>query len=316
MVDSELRILDDLRLSGDSGVQVKKQSNLGMQNISIMKNGGSAMMHHIKIFIFMIFTAQSFFLHAESNEGLANKIINRSGLSEMINQFPALLKEGVKQGAQQSGANNQKMVMQISQIIDHAFGVNESIAVIRKDLSEQLTEQELQTVLEWLDSPLGKKITEMEVGAMSSESFQDMQLQIMDLQKKYRGSEREKLFERFNKSTNATEASLETAIAVQLTLASAMSASSTSPQMPSYEYLKKSIEDNRFMMRGVIGQQVYSNYLYTYQALTDQELKAYVDFTGSPAGNRYSLVVNESIKNVLLKPSEVIGTKMARDISG
>ncbi|WP_250656664.1 DUF2059 domain-containing protein [Alkalimarinus coralli] len=260
---------------------------------------------------------QSFFLHAESKDYLAKRVVNHSGLTEMIHQFPALLKEGVQQGAAQSGGANQKMVMQISQIIDQAFGINESIEIIRSDLSSQLTENELTAVLEWLESPLGKKITRMEVAAMSSDAFREMESQLPGLQKKYRGSEREKLFQSFDKSTNATEASIETAIAVQLTLASAMAASSSSPQMPSYEYLKKSIEDNRFMMRGVIGQQVFANYLYTYQNLTDEELKAYVDFTASPAGNHYSRVVNESIKSVLLKPSEIIGSKiMGSAVSG
>lgn len=273
------------------------------------------MVHPIKIVIFLLFVAHSFSLHAQSNDELADKVVNRSGLLEMISQFPALLKEGVQQGAEQSGGNNQKLVMQISQIIDQAFGINESIEMVRKDLSKNLTEEELTRVLEWLDSPLGKKITALEISAMTSDAYQDMQTQLMALQEKYRGSPREKLFERFDKSTNATEASLETAIAVQLTLASAMSASSNSPHMPSYEYLKKSIEDNRFMMRGVIGQQVFANYLYTYQNLTDEELKSYVDFTSSPAGKNYSLVVNESIKNVLLKPSEVIGSKIMGSVT-
>jgi len=71
------------------------------------------------------------------------------------------------------------------------------------------------------------------------------------------------------------------------------------------------------MMRGVIGQQVFANYLYTYQKLTDDELEAYVNFVSTPAGNHYSLVVNEAVKNALLKPSEVIGSKiMAEAISG
>ncbi len=273
------------------------------------------MVHQLKVLVFVMIAVQSFFIYAQNNVELANKIVNRSGLSEMINQFPALLKEGIRQGAEQSGGNSQKMVMQISQIIDQTFGINESIEIIRNDLSDQLTGQELASVLEWLDSPLGKKITAMETAAMTSSSFQDMQSQLLGLQEKYRGSEREKLFQSFDKATNATEASLETAIAVQLTLASAISASSDNPQMPSYEDLKKSIEDNRFMMRGVIGQQVFANYLYTYQQLTDQELKAYVDFTASPAGNHYSLVVNESIKNVLLKPSEVIGSKIMGNVT-
>ena len=295
--------------------------------ILILCNQGRYLMtHQIKTFIFLIFTFLSFNSWAQPNQDLekqvlANKVIKHSGLSEMISQFPVLLKEGIQQGAEQSGAqssgNNQKMIMQIGQIIDQAFVVSESIEGIRNELSTQLTEQELISVLEWLNSPLGKKITQMEVDVMSSEAYNDMQSQLLSLQERYRGSERERLFERFDKATNATEASLETAIAVQLTLASAMSASSNNPQMPSYEELKQSIEANRFMMRGVIGQQVFANYIYTYQKLTDDELKAYVDFASTPAGSHYSLVVNEAVKNALLKPSEVIGSKiMAEAISG
>ncbi len=283
------------------------------------------MIHQIKICTFLIVAFLSFHSGAQSssnlgNEVLANKVIKQSGLSEMISQFPVLLKEGIQQGGAQSGeegsGNNQKMIMQISQIIDQAFVVSDSIEGIRAELGTELTEQELLSVLEWLNSPLGKKITQMEIDIMSSEAYKDMQSQLLSLQEKYRGSERERLFQRFDKATNATEASLETAIAVQLTLASAMSASSNNPQMPSYEELKQSIESNRFMMRGVIGQQVFANYLYTYQKLTDDELEAYINFVSTPAGNHYSLVVNEAVKNALLKPSEVIGSKiMAEAIS-
>ncbi len=284
------------------------------------------MIHQIKICLFLVFAFLSLNSAAQSSqsadsEALANKVIKQSGLSVMISQFPVLLKEGIQQSGGQSGeegsGNNQKMIMQISQIIDQAFVVSDSIEGIRAALSTELTEQELLTVLEWLNSPLGKKITQMEIDIMSSEAYKDMQSQLLSLQEKYRGSERERLFQRFDKATNATEASLETAIAVQLTLASAMSASSNNPQMPSYEELKHSIESNRFMMRGVIGQQVFANYLYTYQRLTDDELEAYVNFVSTPAGNHYSLVVNEAVKNALLKPSEVIGSKiMAEAISG
>lgn len=271
------------------------------------------MVHQIYKYFFVILAFLSFQVQADSNEKLAEQIVMRSGLSEMIGQFPSMLKEGIRQGAEQSGGNK-KMVMQINQIIDQAFIVKDAVDEVRNDLSKQLSENELKSVLEWLQSPLGQKISQMEVAAMSPESYQAMESQLMELQKKYRGSERERLFEDFDKSTNATEASLETAIAVQLTLASAMAASSNNPQMPSYEYLKENIEANRFMMRGVIGQQVYSNYLYTYQKLTDDELKAYVAFTSSPAGTRFSTVINESVKNVLLKPSEVIGTKIMGDV--
>ena len=184
------------------------------------------MVHPIKLIIFVILVTQSLILQASNNDVLAGKIVNSSGLTDMISQFPSLLKQGIQQGAEQSGGNNQKMVMQISQIIDQAFIVDESIELIRKDLSNELTDKELTNVLEWLDSPLGKKITAMETAAMSPSSYQDMQAQLLDLQKKHRGSEREKLFQTFDKATNATDASLETAIAVQLTLASAMSASS------------------------------------------------------------------------------------------
>ena len=284
------------------------------------------MTHQIKILFFLIFAFVSLNSHAQPNQELANlalvnQVIERSGLTKMISQFPVLLKEGIQQGAEQSGAqgsaNNQKMFMQINQIIDQAFVVSQSIEGIRAEFSTQLTEQELLHVLEWLNSPLGVKITQMEIDVMSSDAYNDMQSQLLSLQEKHRGSERERLFQDFDKATNATEASLETAIAIQLTLASAMSAASNNPQMPSYEELKKSVEANRFMMRGVIGQQVYANYLYTYRKLTDDELKAYVDFALTPEGNHYSLVVNEAVKNALLKPSEVIGSKIMEEaISG
>ena len=81
----------------------------------------------------------------------------------------------------------------------------------------------------------------------------------------------------------------------------------------SLEYQR--IESQRGMLRGVVGQQVYDSYLYTYQNIGAQEMDLYLKFLESPAGAAFSKVVTNSIQQAITEPVESIGKQMSRFLS-
>jgi protein involved in sex pheromone biosynthesis len=103
---------------------------------------------------------------------------------------------------------------------------------------------------------------------------------------------------------------VDTTVAVQLGLATAMAA--FSPDSANYEQLKKRIESQRSALRGVVGQQVYDSYLYTYDKISDQEMNLYVDFLESGPGLAFSQVVTTSIQKAITDPVESVGRQIAR----
>ncbi len=66
------------------------------------------------------------------------------------------------------------------------------------------------------------------------------------------------------------------------------------------------------MLRGMVAQQVYDGYLYTYQELSTAELKDYITFLESDAGSTFTRVVTNSIQSAITDPVESVGSQLVR----
>ncbi|MCP5161274.1 MAG: DUF2059 domain-containing protein [Hahellaceae bacterium] len=254
------------------------------------------------------------------NEALANdlrqdlvhEVISRSGVKEVVDAFPSLLKAGIRQGATQAGANDPGQLERIDQIVDSAWRPEDIMHTVVATLGEKLSEQQLNDARQWLSSPLGKKITQMEIDGGQLANLEAMEQQLPELLKKFKGSAREKMFDAFDRATGATDVAVDTAIAIQLAMSAAMLSGSERASEQAFRQIRESIESNRFMLRGMIEQQVFNSYIYTYRNLSDNELEAYLAFSQSPSGAKYAQVMHEALKQALIAPAEVVGKNIMR----
>lgn len=268
-----------------------------------------AAIKYVCVLTLVLFSAGSVVANAEKN--LAHQVYQMSGIEEMVKRFPEMLKEGVSANVSEKQRKKDPFVQQLTTIIDAEIDPASLGAKIQQHLANGLEDKQLKSVMNWFQSETGKKVVSLERSAITVKSVREMESQVVALQRKYKGSEREKLFSQFDKATNMTEASLETAMAVQVALAGAFSGADES-NPASFEQLQQVVEANRFMTRGLIGQHVYTNYLYTYQTLSIDEIKQYIAFAESSDGKRYYEVLNAAFRSVLIEPSRKIGRSIMR----
>jgi len=242
---------------------------------------------------------------------LADSVLRESPIDEVVAQYPAMMSQGIRQGLTQSGRVEPFVANTISSVVSNAFSVAEIRARLIEDLDQGLSERQLNTVLDWYETPLAEKISRAEVAASSPAAWEQVEASAPVLQEKYKGSERSKLFTRFDRAARATESAVDTTVAVQLGLASAMAAFNGS-KGPTFEQLQQKIESQRGMLRGMVAQQVYDGYLYTYQDLTPSELKDYIAFLESDAGSAFTRVVTNSIQRSITEPVESVGNQLGR----
>lgn len=242
---------------------------------------------------------------------LADSVLRASPIDEIIAQYPAMMGQGVREGLKQSGRVEPFVANTISNVVSNAFSVAQIRAQVVEDLNQGLSDQQLNSVLAWYETPLAEKISRAEVAASRPAAWKKVEAAATDLQEKYEGSERAKLFERFDRAARATESTVDTTVAVQLGLASAMAAFNGS-KGPTFEQLQQKIESQRGMLRGMVAQQVYVGYLYTYQELSTSELKDYVEFLESDAGSAFTRVATSSIQRSITDPVESVGSQLTR----
>ncbi|MCA0912525.1 DUF2059 domain-containing protein [Marinobacter nauticus] len=240
----------------------------------------------------------------------AASLLEASPIDDIVEQYPAMLSQGIREGLKQRGQVPPMVADTVGYVVSSSFSADKIEQQIITDLQAQLTDEQLQAVSEWYQTPVARKISSAEIAASAPEAWPQIQASAPELNRKYKGTPKAEMFDRFDRAARATESAVDTTIAVQLGLATAMSALSS--ESMHYEQLERRIENQRGMLRGVVGQQVYDSYLYTYDKISAQELALYLDFLESPAGKQFSQVVTSSIQQAIMEPVESIGRQISR----
>lgn len=243
----------------------------------------------------------------------ARQVLAMSPVDDIVAQYPAMMTQGIREGLKQHGQLPPMMANTIGNIVGSSFSAAEIEQQIVADLQEKLTGAQLQAVHDWYETPVARKISSAEIAASSPSAWKEIQARAPELNTRYRDTRKAEMFERFDRAARATESAVDTTIAVQLGLATTMAAFSN--DSANYEQLRQRIESQRGMLRGVVGQQVFDSYLYSYQNIGAQEMELYLQFLESPAGAAFSNVVTNSIQKAITDPVESIGRQMSRFLS-
>ncbi|SFE86698.1 hypothetical protein SAMN04487869_12137 [Marinobacter sp. DSM 26671] len=243
----------------------------------------------------------------------ARQVLEVSPVDDIVARYPAMMSQGIREGLKQNGQLPPMMASTIGNIVSSGFNSVDIEQQIIKDLQAKLTDSQLQAVHDWYETPVARKISSAEIAASEPSAWPKIQSSAMELNSRYKGTRKAEMFDRFDRAARATESAVDTTIAVQLGLATAMAAFSS--DSANYEQLRQRIESQRSMLRGVVGQQVYDSYLYTYQNIGGQEMDLYLEFLESSAGSAFSKVVTNSIQQAITEPVESIGKQMSRFLS-
>lgn len=240
----------------------------------------------------------------------ARDVLTASPIDDIVGQYPAMMSQGIRDGLKQSGQVPPMVADTIGYVVSSSYRAEDIERRLVASLDESLTSRQLEEVYAWYQTPVAQKISRAEITASAPSAWSEMRNRAGELNESYKGTAREKLFDRFDRASRATETTVDTTIAVQLGLATAMAALSS--DSVHYERLRQRLENQRGMLQGMVGQQVYDSYLYTYRDISVQELGLYLDFLESESGKRFTEVVTESIQASITDPIETIGSQLAR----
>ncbi|HKK56087.1 DUF2059 domain-containing protein [Marinobacter sp.] len=242
---------------------------------------------------------------------LAKSALEASPVDDIVARYPAMMSEGVRRGLSQGGITDPMVVTTVAAVVGNALRAEDIQAELVSDLSVSMSDNQLRTVRGWYETPLAEKIARAEIAASGPETWEKIEAGAADLQARFRGSERAALFSRYDQAARATESAVDTTIAVQLGLATAVSVFQGSGES-GFAKLKQMIESRRQQTRAMVAQQVYDIYLYTYRDLSVDELRDYIGFLETDAGARFTRVVTASIQDSITRPLATVGRQLAR----
>jgi hypothetical protein len=252
--------------------------------------------------------------HAQNQNELIQSLYLKSGIDKQVRQLPLLIQSSVEQAFEKDERINdlpRHTKSAISGSVQEAFSPERIKKTIIKEVKSSMTVKDLDTVLAWLDSPLGKKCTRLEEAASTPETLAEVKKFAARLKQSPPAARRLNILRRLDAAVKATQTNVEIAMNTQLAVAFAVVKSLPQEQQGPLKDIAAQMEKNRPQVETAMKSQTLLFALYTYQSLSNAELEKYIRFATSPAGTKYHGATISGFKKALLNGSISWGKSIA-----
>ncbi|HKR80853.1 MAG TPA: hypothetical protein VJR69_14185 [Nitrospira sp.] len=238
-----------------------------------------------------------------SDEQLVDELIDLSGLKQQIpllpNQYLTLVDQ-VLVGLDRRNPMPKNMRRELRQSFVDALSSERLEPQIRSRLLDTRSQETSIATVNWLRSDLGKKITAAEVSVGSAERSVQLATFMLRLQLERPTPERLQLVRRIQEITQGSEMATNAWEAIIGAIARALEGGLRGDKFQAKEKLEQFMASIRGSIKGMFEQGQIFETLFTYQTVTDEELKQYAEFLETPAGREVTKSINSAIQGVAI----------------
>ena len=116
----------------------------------------------VAVVLSLILCGDMCFADDNNSNQLVQTLMHKSGLKKQIEQIPQLLQAELDRQQMEAKGLTQEDFNKISRWRDLRLTQRRSMTAVQTYIKSNLPENDTRAVLEWLDSPLGRKITRLE----------------------------------------------------------------------------------------------------------------------------------------------------------
>ncbi len=268
----------------------------------------------------ILFSFLPVILYAQSqNSSPVLELYVKSGMEKQLGQLSAVIQAYLSQtipGDDQAQKLPKEVLSALSASAQQAFAPEMLKKVVLAELTGKLTDRDIKEVLLWLDSPLGKRCTQLEEAGSTSKALAVMQQYAAGLKNSPPTAERMKLLREFDSAVKCTETAVAVAIKTQIAVAVAVNATFPVEQQKPLDDIAREIEKTRPAVEASVRSHMLISCLYTYRSLTDAEIRLYTAFARTPAGSRYHLVGMTAFEKAIFAGATKWGQSIGDIIKG
>ena len=229
------------------------------------------------------------YAHAQNNSQVLELYV-KSGMEKQVQQIPSVMQALFDQSVPEDDQARQlpkEVLSAMRAAVPKAFAPGRMKETILAELTRKLTAKDIKDTLKWLDSPLGKKCTQLEEAASTPEAQDEMQQYAAHLHDSPPTAGRLKVLRELDSAAKVTGDAVEMAIQTQAAVALAVVATLPVEQQKPREEIYREIEKTRPAVEALVRSQTLISLLWTYRSLTDAEIHRYTEFAKSPAGSKF-----------------------------
>ena len=251
---------------------------------------------------------------AITSESLVHVLYIRSGMEEQMRQLPLAIQGGLDQARNRDNRIQQiphDVYATIRGLLADAFAAERLNAMVLRQMEAQLSKDEMEKIIAWLDAPFGKRCSDLFTASLRPQASADLQEFMKNLQKSPASPARLELIQGLAAATKTKDLTLEIAVDTQLVLTTVISTSFPSAEQWPFSKILDEAEKNRLLLEPRVDQQITPLLLYMYSSLSDAELGQYLAFAKSGPGARYYRSMFNGIRLALMDASIRFGAALA-----
>ena len=229
---------------------------------------------------------------AEADDDI-DLLLRLAGVTDQVNRFPQLIKDGMRQAQLDEALISQRNFSAMLLRTDDTIVPDEILAEVRYALQQALSQEDIERLLAWYRSDLGREITALEARAGTPEAVAQMEGMAFELLEE---SERVEFAQRIDRIVGATELTVNiqeyTGVAVFSAITLALRPDSAYEEIGRF---RQQMADMRPMFREPAERMVIASFVYTYQPLDAAELEKFETFLRRVETMRFNRTVVEGL---------------------
>ena len=244
-------------------------------------------------------------------------LITKSGMERQIKEIPASIQLGIEQARQQGVPIDSRLAQAWAQSVPLAFSTDKMLVIVDKGLQKMLTPEDDRLLLAHYNSPLGRKITELEVKGSRPEAAAEVEAYAQKLMANPSAfASRLALYQEIDKAVGGTTMAVELAMAMQVAVQVGMVSAMHGPKDLNIPAMKAAVEKTKFALTQQMASSILANFAYIYRDLSTKELTAYLAFLNTTAGKKFNAGAARLLSEALAMQTEDLGRRLTQNLNG
>ena len=245
-------------------------------------------------------------------KALIEEVLELSGAKRQVLEIPALCQSRL---SERQGRMKPADYAKLSQIVAESYRPDTLYKAVTETFKSRFDEKRLLAVRQAWHSPLFKRISALEAQASTPEAARRLQEFAAELRHVPPHADRLALIRRVDAATGSTDFNIEIVLTTIRGIALGVD-----PMMPASQRLKPGqldhmLSEMRAQMRAPLKNQVLVSLLYTYQSLTDGELRGYLAYLESDAGRWFDGAARDGILSGMTAAADRVGREMGKTLA-
>ncbi len=242
----------------------------------------------------------------DDKDQLIDELYIKSGYEEQVKNLPESFKLTLDQQSHfidKSEGKLKEYFENVNDLIVKSLDPTVLGSGIKADLKKELSIKEIKHMLIFLDTPIGKKATKLEVRSSSAQGIKDFSNYLVNASSNAIPEPRKSLLIKLENLLNTLEYTTEMNINIQIAATSAMAFSIESNDVIDFEYIARTLKESKPRMKKELAPLVHHFLYFTYKDLSDEELRELIQFYDDETSQRLMKAISESYVNAVTNGS-------------